>query len=122
MEKRSFFIGNSPFNIFQKNRRKNPKKVTKRRKKEAGTKLASNSETGEFESPSNPPVSVFFIISEDNTVQYYLIAVYFLKFTAINAIPISFSTFDFPRTEKRLKRKLAFKNPKTGSTSILRRR
>ena len=50
----------------------------------------------------------------------YLLAVYFRKFTAINAKPISFSTFDFPRTENRVKRKLAFKNPKTGSTSILR--
>src|SRR5690606_20738310 len=49
-----------------------------------------------------------------------LLAVYFRKFTAINAIPISFSTLDFPRTENRVKRKLAFKNPKTGSTSILR--
>jgi len=35
-------------------------------------------------------------------------------------MPISFSTFDFPRTENRVKRELAFKNPKTGSTSILR--
>src|SRR5690606_41168062 len=97
-------------------------KIKSSKENEAGKKLASNSEIVEFELLSSPPVSVFFIISEDNTVQYYLIAVYFLKFTAINAIPISFSTFDFPRTEKRLKRKLAFKNPKTGSTSILRRR
>ena len=44
-------------------------------------------------------------------------AVYFLQFTAINANPISFATFDFPLTENRVKHKLAFKNPKTGSTS-----
>src|SRR5699024_6566746 len=47
-------------------------------------------------------------------------AVYFLMFTAINANPISLCTLDFPRTDIRVKPKLAFKNPKNGSTSILR--
>src|SRR5699024_10367854 len=39
-------------------------------------------------------------------------AVYFLMFTAINANPISLCTLDFPRTDIRVKPKLAFKNPK----------
>ncbi len=34
-----------------------------------------------------------------------LMAVYFRRFTAVNAKPISFSTFDFPRTENRVNRK-----------------
>src|SRR5690606_22562352 len=62
----------------------------------------------------------FFHLLSLILIDSYLLAVYFRKFTAIKAIPISFSTFDFPRTENRVKRKLAFKNPKTGSTSILR--
>src|SRR5699024_7866182 len=51
---------------------------------------------------------------------FWILAVYFLKFTAIKANANSFSTFDFPLTENRVNDKLAFKNPKTGSTSILR--
>src|SRR5699024_5352976 len=47
-------------------------------------------------------------------------AVYFLKFTAINANANSFSTFDFPLTDNRETDKLAYNIPKTGSTSILR--
>lgn len=48
-----------------------------------------------------------------------VLAVNFLVFTAMKANPNSFSTFSLLRTEKRVKHKLAFRNPKTGSTSIL---
>jgi hypothetical protein len=46
-------------------------------------------------------------------------AVIFLKFTAMNANPHSFFTLPLPLSDKRVKRKLAFRKPKTGSTSIL---
>src|SRR5699024_8604757 len=62
----------------------------------------------------------FLLFSCENIPFSLLMAVYFLKFTAINANPISLCTLGFPRTDIRVKPKLAFKNPKTGSTSILR--
>src|SRR5699024_4115316 len=61
-----------------------------------------------------------FISSGENGIFSVLMAVYFLIFIAINANPISFCPLYFPRTDIRVKPKLAFKNPKKGSTSILR--
>src|SRR5699024_1468695 len=61
-----------------------------------------------------------FISSGENGIFSVLMAVYFLIFTAINANPISFCPLDFPRTDIRVKPKLAFTNTKKGSTSILR--
>lgn len=48
----------------------------------------------------------------------YLLAADFRKFTALNARPISFSIFVSPSTKDWVKRKLAFKNSKTGSAFI----
>ena len=59
----------------------------------------------------------FFML---NQADYIPRSVYFLKIVAIYARPISFFAFDFSRTENRVKPKLVFINPKTGSTSILR--
>lgn len=41
-------------------------------------------------------------------------------YSAFNARPVAFWTFGFPRIENRVKAKLAFKNPKTGSMSLFR--
>src|SRR5699024_10304725 len=62
----------------------------------------------------------FLLFLCENIPFSLLMAVYFLKFTAIDANPISLCTLGFPRTDIRVKPKLAFKNPKTGSISILR--
>ena len=53
----------------------------------------------------------FFVLYKEKRKTDYALTTYFLKFTAISARRISFSTFEFPRTENRVKPKLAFRNP-----------
>lgn len=80
------------------------------------TEVASMYEKSEIASA----ISLFSLYFKIIRTRSYTLAAYFRIFTAINARPISCSTLDFPRTENRVKPKLAFENPKTGSTSILR--